>query len=522
MRAPRHRSLPLALCGVAALTLAAAPAAASGSWHVSVNGQPLSVPSPVVSGRLVLPVGALARALGDVVVGVGAGSISLSARSGPPQPYLTAPAGVLLAAADLGPGYTRATPAPAKTPALSPADAQTQLGEASVIYTMLPAKDLKHLPVSVYYGPAEIALTAAEYAGADRAATALADTAASLSAHGGAWPGVPGPYTPVTALPAPVGDADFVWSADSGKIWLIAARVDNWVFTSAAGGTTLDMAWTLWQEQVHRIEAVKRPMAPPVAPVGSAANLPTSDEGPLAVSLDGVPLGTATWTALGYALPASAAARALGLQPERTGASSLNLQGASLVDNGNGPAVIAAPRTLILSPTATWGVPFRPLTGVSASNSALEQATPSIIYQLSDWGRMGAYSIQFDTTPRAAAATGAPKDLLVGLVEFSTSAGAYQAVLTESRALGRIQPGARPLALGDLNGQGGVGTVTAVTAKVFGKKVTSRDDWFVYQVDNWEVVVGAADPDGYFTPRTLWPYLAQLAQYVQLDGRPAP
>ncbi len=526
MARPLRRSLPPAVVGAWLATLAAAAAAAAAppppTWHVAINGQPLGVPSPVVGGRLVLPVGALAKALGDVIVAAGPAGIALEARGGPPEAYLSAPASVLLGPSNLGPGYSRAASSPGQTPALQPGDAASRLAVASVTYTLQPAKDLKKLPVSVGYGPAEIAVTAAEYAGAAQAAAALADTVGPLAAHTVAWPGVAGPYTPVEGLPGPLGDAAAVWSAHAGKIFLAAVRVNNWVVTSAAGGTSLATAWTLWLEQVHRIEAVPRPTPVPSGAPGQAAPLPTADEGALPVSQDGVPLGTAVWTSVGYAVPVGMAAQALELAPERTGQTSLNLQGEGLMDNGSAPAVIAPPQSLILSPSATWGVPFARVAGAAATNGGLEQANPSLAYQLADWGRLGGYSLEFSAKPRAAARSGAPESLFVGLVEFSTAAGAYQAVLTEAGAFGHIQAGARPLSLGQLNGPGGVGSVTAVTAQVFGKKVTTRDDWFLLQVDNWEVVVGAADPNGYYTPRTLWPYLTALARNIELDGRAAP
>jgi hypothetical protein len=389
---------------------------------------------------------------------------------------------------------------------------------------MVSAREIRklRLPVSVDYGPAEIAVTAGEYASAGVAAQALTATTAALATKAG-WPGVPGPYTAVATLPGPLGDATTVWSADGGKILLAAMRVNNWVVTSAVGGASLGTAWTIWLEQVHRIEAVPRPT--PVTGSGglpTATALPKSDEGPIPVGLDGVPLGTATWTSAGYALAVAAAVQALGLAPERTGAMSLNLQGTGLTDNGVAPPVIAPPRGLILSPASVWGVAFNAVAGSSASNAALQQATPSIVYQLTDWGRLGSYAIEFDTKPRLAAQTGAPDAIYVGLVEFTTAAGAYQAVKTEAGTLAHIHAGARPMALGDLSGPGGVGTVQAVTARVFGKKVTSRNDWFLFQVDNWEVLVGTADPSGYYTPRTVWPYLTALAQNISLDGHAAP
>lgn len=530
MRARSRRSLPLAVCLAATVSLglggaaAAQSAAAPTVWHVAIDGAALGAPAPLVDGQILLPLASLVPALGDVVVAVSASDgIALDARAGPPEAYLAAPASVLLTASSIGPGYTRATPAPAKTPAPVPGDAAARLADASAVFTSLPAKALTHLPVSVAYGPAELALTAAEYASAAAAAQALADTTAALTAKGGTWPGVAGPYTPVSSLPGPLGDAASVFTAARGRIDLVAMRVNNWVVTSAVGGTSLDAAWTLWLEQVHRIQAVPQPTV-----VRGAAGMPTTqpvpgtDEGPLVVRLDGVPLGTAVWTAEGYALPAVGVEQALELLPERTGATSLNLQDASLVDGGAAPPVIAPPQGVLLSPTAVFGVPFAPVSGASASNSSLEQATPGIVYQLTDWGRMASYAVEFETKPKSAARSGAPEAIYVGLVEFSTSAGALDAVETEAGSLTHVQTGARPLALGDLNGAGGIDDASAVVAHVFAKKATTQDDWFLYQVDNWEVLVGASDPAGYFTPRTLWPYLTALGANIALDGRAAP
>jgi len=526
---PKTRSLPLALCAVATAlgasgTAAAAPIplSAAAVWHVAVNGTAIGGPSPLVGGRVFVPVGALAKAMGDVVVSAGSGAIALTARAGPPEAYLASPASVLLTSADLGPGYQQAEPTPAQTPAYEPT-ATGRLADGSITYTILPEKKLKGLPVSVYYGPAEIAVTAAEYASAATAAAALGAAVTALDAPSARWPGVSGALTPLTSTPGPLGDASAVWSASNNQIQLVAMRINNWVVTSAVGGTTVNTAWTLWLEQVHRIENVPQPTPVPAArPVTTAAALPTSDQGPLSVSLDGVPVGTAVWTTAGYALPVDEAAPALGLLPERTGAASLNLQGPSLVDNGTAPPVIAAPQTLTLSPGSVFGVTYSPIAGESASNNALENADPSIVYDLADMGRMASYSVDYETGAHAAATTGAPREIYLGLVEFTTSAGALQAVATEAVGLRRIQTGAEYLGVGDLGGAGGPDVVAAVTAKTFGKKVTTRTDWFLLQVDNWEVVVGVADPNGYFTPRTIWPYLAAVVDHIDLDGHALP
>jgi hypothetical protein len=515
---------------------AAAAAAATGGtptlWHVAVNGQALDAPAPAFGGQVLLPVGALAKALDAVVVAVGGGAIDLAARAGPPQPYLASPAAVLLAPADLGPGYARATPPPDRAPAPLPGDAPARLAAASVVYTILPPARLRGLPPSVALGPAEIAVTVAEYASDAAAAQALAGIEASMdgagagagpSAAGAAWPQVPGPYTPAQVV-APLGAASAVWSAAGGRIWLVSARTANWVVTSAVGGVGANVAWTLWLEQLDRVAAIPRPLPPAgVGPAAAAVALPAADQGALTVRLDGVPLGTAVWTASGYALPADAAAQALGLSLVRTGRLSLNLQGPDLVDAGATPAVVAPPATLALSPAAVWGITYRPVLNRSASNAAIEAATPSAAFAVADLGRLGSYAIEYRATPAAAAAAGAPQVVALSLVEYSTAAGAYQAVRTEAGVLGRIQAGAQPLALGDLNGARGLGPVTAVTAVVNGRHgARTRDDWLLLQVDNWEVLIGAANPDGTFTVRTLWPYLAAVTRNLLLAGQAAP
>ncbi|MCL6597073.1 MAG: hypothetical protein K6V73_12850 [Firmicutes bacterium] len=511
----------------AAAVAVPAPAAA---WHVRVNGRDLGAPAPVAGGQVLLPVGALARVLGAVVTSVGGGTIALASRAGPPQAHLAAPQDILLAPADLGPGYALSRPAPAAAPAPVPGDASARIAVASAVYA-LHAGHVR-LPSSVAYAPAEVAVTAAEYGTPAAASAALAQVEADVAKAG--WPGVAGPLSPADALlPAPIpGAQGTAWSADQGRVWLWAARVDNWVVASAVGGAMAPVAWTLWVEQVHRILASPLPTPSPAAagPLGAGVPLPATSQGPLQVVLDGAPLGTAVWTTSGYALPADALAQALGLALVRTGRQSLNLQGPDLVDGGATPAVIAPPRDLVLSPATVWGIPYRVVTGQEATNAAIASASPAVAYALAELGRLGGYSLEYDASAPAAAAAGAPQVVALGLVEFSTAAGANRATKTEAAQLGRLQKGAVPLALGDLNGAHGNGPVVAVTARVaqtVGKgrhrhTVYARVDWFLYQVDNWEVLVGAAAPEGFLTPRTVWPYLAAVAQHIELDGQPAP
>lgn len=469
-----------------------------------------------------VPVAALAHTLGAVVVATSGATIALAAASGPPQPILADAASLLIGPSDLGPGYAGGAVAPAAAAAVEPGDAAARLGVASAAFSLVGPGGRRGLPPSVGHGPATVAVTLAEYAGAPQAAAAVAAAVTALAA-GGAWPGVSGPYT-AAGLPIPVGQSDFFWTA--GATDLLITRVDNWVMTSSARAPSLAVAWSVWLEQAHRIAFAPRP-TPGVAATtspGPAVALPQAAGPAMTLTLNGVPLGEAVWEgASGYAVPVDAVAESLDLTMVRTGATSVNLQGSGS-DNGVVPPVIVPPRQVPLSPSLVWGIPYDPISGKTVTNAALAAASAAGGFAATDLGRLGGYALQYGTTSALARKAGAPVAVSVETAEFSSSAGASQAVLTYSGQLPHVMAGARPLALGDLNGGHGNGPVRAVVALQFsqGGKTLTQFEWYLMQVDNWELLVGVAGPKGSLTPRTVWPFLMAQAQNIELAAQPAP
>jgi|GEM_PF-5794598 len=518
----------VACAALVAAVLPALPVAAATptAFQVEVNGQAVPGPAPVVSGQVMLPVAGLAKVLGARVSSASGGTIALATGDGsPPDPILASPAAVLLDSADVGPGYALGSYDPSRSAVPEPPGGPARIGVASEVFLQKTAKALKKLPASARLAPAVVAVTVAEYSSVPAAASAEA-TLFSPTDQGVGWAALPGPYArlAVTNLPGPLGESYSLWSGDNGQAWLLVARAQNWVVVSVVGPSRLDQAWSLWLEQIHRIEDIPPTGAPrgPAPSGAQSAALPATDLGPLAVTLNQVPLGTATWSRGAYVLPAGEAEMALALTPERTRANGLNLQGTSLVDNGTVPAVLARPQTVVLTPQAFWPIPFDPILGNSESNASLSYGSATVAFDFADWGRLGGYQVEYGTSPKDASLTGLPEAVLIGLDEFSTAAGAYTATQTYRGSMRSLVKGATVLPLGDLNGPHGNGPVYAVHAeKVIGKTVYAYE-YYLVQVDNWEVLVGVAGPVGSYTPRAIWPYLTALANEIQLDAQPSP
>lgn len=527
-------------------------------WKGYFDGAPFTGPLAVRHGIPYLPVLDLVRALG-ARVSVSSTAIALTTGDGtPPTPFLGTPGEVLLSQADLlgglGPGYRRVVTA---APDLSPARAASGpdapvaplpgAARARIAQATLTAEPIARgvSPASVAPGsPTLLTETLAEYSGAAYASQAFEGVVAR-TAVGGAWPGVtaPPPLASLTPDLPPVGNQDQVWTGPTplGPAVLTVVRVNNWVMTAVAvypAGSPMPAEASLlgpvFAMQQNRIQAL--PTEGPPSPASSSpagGSLPTPGAAaalkaapsshPLAVSLNGVFLGTASPTAEGEALPLSELAQALGVSAFRTGTRAVNLQSAADPDGGIIPPVILNPKDAVLPPSAL-GPFFAPSQTQSVPDSAIVNQDPGSQSAINDWGRLAGYSVLETQTsvpghPDALPDPLAPAAVLLSATEYSTESGASAAIHVYSPSMAGAVKG-KPLTLGDLNGPAGQGPVTAAVRVTGTGPNALRAIWLLTDVDNWEVEVAADGPAATFHLRNAWPVLSAEVAYIENGGHP--